>query len=595
MPIDVVMPQMGESIFEGTITKWLKKTGDAVLKDEPLFEISTDKVDAEIPSPVAGILAEIKAPEGSTVEVNTVVAVVAESAAEAAEPTAGPQSSGKPAAPRATAPAPPAGKQESRVVESAGRPSSESAPLASRTEVVMPQMGESIFEGTITRWLKKTGDQVRRDEPLFEISTDKVDAEITAPVSGVLTEIKVPEGATVQINTVVAVIGGEASVAQPDGSPRQQAPAVASPATEARAAAPPSPASLPSPAAPAEPGPSEDREHIRSSPLVRRMARENNLDLRRITGSGSDGRITKEDVLRYMAQGGAAQGGAAPAEAAQPSPAVPTPAVVPGAPSTVTPAAVLTSPQGLSKTPPAPEVPPQVGPQGLVPMSRMRSIIAQRMVESRHTSPHAYSVYKIDMTRIVRLREREKASFEQRNSVKLTYMPFIAAAVVKALGKFPILNASLENNAIRYHQNVNLGIAVALEWGLIVPVVTRAEELSFIGLARAIADLAERARTKKLKPEEASGSTFTLTNSGVFGGEYGTPIINQPEAAILAIGGLRKEPAVLTDAEGNDTLAIRSMQHLCIGFDHRLVDGADAGKFMLEVQKILENWDRPIG
>jgi 2-oxoglutarate dehydrogenase E2 component (dihydrolipoamide succinyltransferase) len=261
----------------------------------------------------------------------------------------------------------------------------------------------------------------------------------------------------------------------------------------------------------------------------------------------------------------------------------------------VTPAAVLTSPQGLSKTPPAPEVPPQVGPQGLVPMSRMRSIIAQRMVESRHTSPHAYSVYKIDMTRIVRLREREKASFEQRNGVKLTYMPFIAAAVVKALGKYPILNASLENNAIRYHQSVNLGIAVALEWGLIVPVVTRAEELSFIGLARAIADLAERARTKKLKPDEASGSTFTLTNSGVFGGEYGTPIINQPEAAILGIGGLRKEPTVLTDAEGNDTIAIRSMQHLCIGFDHRLVDGADAGKFMLEVQKILENWDKPIG
>jgi len=585
MPIDVVMPQMGESIFEGTITKWLKKTGDAVQKDEPLFEISTDKVDAEIPSPVAGVLAEIKAPEGSTVEVNTVVAVVTESEADASEPRATAQDSDrqgsdKPPAPRSSAPASGAGKQESRDVESAGRPSSESAPSSSGTEVVMPQMGESIFEGTITRWLKKAGDQVRRDEPLFEISTDKVDAEITAPVSGVLTEIKVPEGATVQINTVVAVIGGEASVAQPDGVPTKHAAAVASPATEARAAAPPSPASLPSPSAPAEPGPSENREPIRSSPLVRRIARENNLDLRRITGSGSNGRITKEDVLRYMAQGGAAQ-----AEAA-----VPTPAVVPGAPSSVTPAAVPTSAQGLSKTPPAPEV-----PQGLVPMSRMRSIIAQRMVESRRTSPHAYSIYKIDMTRVVRLREREKASFEQRNGVKLTYMPFIAAAVVKALGKFPILNASIENNAIRYHQNVNLGIAVALEWGLIVPVVTRAEELSFIGLARAIADLAERARTKKLKPEEASGSTFTLTNSGVFGGEYGTPIINQPEAAILAIGGLRKEPVVLTDAEGNDTIAIRSMQHLCIGFDHRLVDGADAGKFMLEVQKILENWDKPIG
>jgi 2-oxoglutarate dehydrogenase E2 component (dihydrolipoamide succinyltransferase) len=225
----------------------------------------------------------------------------------------------------------------------------------------------------------------------------------------------------------------------------------------------------------------------------------------------------------------------------------------------------------------------------------MRSIIAQRMVESRHTSPHAYSVYKIDMTRIARLREREKAGFEQRNAVKLTYMPFIAAAVVEALGKYPILNASLENNSIRYHQNVHLGIAVALEWGLIVPVVTRAEDRSFLGLTRAIADLAERARNKKLKPEEASGSTFTLTNSGVFGGEYGTPIINQPESAILAIGGLRKEPVVHTDAEGNDTIAIRSVQHFCIGFDHRLIDGADAGRFMLDVQKTLETWDREIG
>ena len=228
-------------------------------------------------------------------------------------------------------------------------------------------------------------------------------------------------------------------------------------------------------------------------------------------------------------------------------------------------------------------------------MSRMRSIIAQRMVESRQTSPHAYSVYKVDMTRVVRVREREKTAFEQRNGVKLTYMPFIAAAVIEGLSKFPILNSSLENNSIRYHQNVHLGIAVALEWGLIVPVVMNAEELSFIGLARAIADLAERARNKKLKPEEASGSTFTLTNPGVFGGEYGTPIINQPEAAILAIGGLHKEPVVLTDGEGNDTIAIRSMMQFCLGFDHRLIDGADSGKFMLDVQKTLETWDKPIG
>jgi 2-oxoglutarate dehydrogenase E2 component (dihydrolipoamide succinyltransferase) len=225
----------------------------------------------------------------------------------------------------------------------------------------------------------------------------------------------------------------------------------------------------------------------------------------------------------------------------------------------------------------------------------MRSIIAQRMVESEHTAPHAYTIYKVDMTRVVRIRQRQKAGFEQRNGVKLTYMPFIAAAAVEALGKFPIVNASLEGSSIRYHQNVHLGIAVALEWGLIVPVIRQAEDRSFLGLARAIADLADRARTKRLKPDEASGSTFTLTNSGVFGGEFGTPIINQPESAILAIGGLRKEPVVLTDADGNDTLAIRSVQHYCLGFDHRTIDGGDAGKFMSEFKTILENWDKEIG
>ncbi len=446
-------------------------------------------------------------------------------------------------------------------------------------DVVMPQMGESIFEGTITKWLKKAGDTVQKDEPLFEISTDKVDAEIPAPVGGVLTEIKVPEGSTVEINTVVAVIGGEKKEAQPDGSPASDPAGKTDAGTEARAAAPPSPAALPAPAEPAEPGPEMGSQRIRSSPLVRRMAKEHDLDLKRIAGTGSAGRITKDDVTRYIADGGAAP--------------APTPAVVTSATSTVTPAAVTTAPETSSR--PAASSKTPAPPQGVVPMSRMRSIIAQRMVESRKTIPHAYSVYQLDMTRIARLREREKSGFEKRNGLKLTYMPFIAVAVVEALRKFPIINASLEGNSIHYHQNIHLGIAVALEWGLIVPVVTQAEERSFLGIARAIVDLAERARGKKLKPEEATGSTFTLTNSGVFGGEYGTPIINQPESAILAIGGLRKEPAVLTDAEGNDTIAIRSMQQFCLGFDHRLIDGADAGKFMLEMQKTLEHWDQEIG
>ncbi len=591
MPTDVVMPQMGESIFEGTITKWLKKAGDPVGKDEPLFEISTDKVDAEIPSPVAGVLTEIKVPEGATVAINEVVAIVAGTAEEAkpapSSPAKTPAAKPEPAqaaAPEAVAPsAPPQAPAPTKQA-----PKAQSAPPQ---VVVMPQMGESIFEGTITKWLKKVGDSVARDEPLFEISTDKVDAEIPSPVAGLLTEIKAEEGATVAINSVVAVIGGTAAgedpegpseppLAQPDGSPTSKAPASDAPSTEARAAAPPSPASMPPPAADAEPGPEASLDSIRSSPLVRRIARENNIDLRRIPGSGSAGRITKEDVLRYLADG-------------SPGQTPPTADKVPAAPATVTPAAAtLAPPQPSSRPSPRPEVAaPQAGVQ---PMSRMRSIIAQRMVESRHTSPHAYSVYKIDMTRIARLREREKTGFEQRNGIKLTYMPFIASAVVDALRKFPILNASIEGSNIRYHANIHLGIAVALEWGLIVPVIARAEERSFLGIARAIADLAERARTKKLKPEEASGSTFTLTNSGVFGGEYGTPIINQPEAAILAIGGLRKEPAVLTDKEGNDTLAIRSVQYLCLGFDHRLIDGADAGRFMLDVQKTLETWDRDL-
>lgn len=547
MPIDVIMPQMGESIFEGTITKWLKKAGDAVQKDEPLFEISTDKVDAEIPSPVSGVLSEIKVPEGETVEVNTVVAVLAESGKTEMPAKTAPQATAAQSSPKQPAPA--TQKLEAQAPQLAG------------IEIVMPQMGESIFEGTITQWLKKAGDTVQKDEPLFEISTDKVDAEIPSPVAGVLREIKVPAGETVQVNTIVAVIGGTAAAAQPDGTPVAAA-APNTAATEARAAAPPSPAAMPAPAEDATPGPGFSTEPIRSSPLVRRMAREHNLDLRRIHGTGSSGRITKDDVLAYLKDGGAA--------------AAPTAGRVPAAPSTVTPAAVV--------SPGASEV-PQVEP-----LSRMRSIIAQRMVESRQTIPHAYSIYKVDMTRVVRLREKSRAAFEQRHGVKLTYMPFIAAATIQALRKYPIVNAALEGNNIRYHQNIHLGIAVALEWGLIVPVIRQAETRSFADLARTIADLAERARTKKLKPEEASGSTFTLTNSGVFGGEYGTPIINQPESAILAIGGLKKEPVVLTDAEGNDTIAIRSMQQYCIGFDHRIIDGADAGKFMTAFKDALENW-----
>jgi len=424
----------------------------------------------------------------------------------------------------------------------------------------MPQMGESIFEGTITKWLKKPGDTVQQDEPLFEISTDKVDAEIPSPVAGVLSEIKVQAGTTVQINTVVAVISGAGTAG-------------------AKAAPSPSPApSSPVPAAEpvAETEAAESGERVRSSPLVRKIAKENNLDLRQVSGTGSAGRITKEDILGYLAKG-------APTAPA-PKPAAPIPAPAPAA-AAAKPAA-----------PPPPAVAP-VATAGdeLVPLTRMRSIIAQRMVDSKRTSAHVHTVFKIDMSRIVRIREKEKSKYEQRNGVKLTYMPFISRAVIATLRKMPIVNASMEGDAIRYHKNINLGIAVALDWGLIVPVIRQAEDKSFLGIARAIVDLAERARAKKLKPEEVASGTFTITNPGIFGEQFGTPVINQPESAILGVGGLFKEPTVVTDESGSDSIAIRNIIRLTLGFDHRIIDGADAGKFMAELKKYLENWSEDIG
>ena len=552
MPTDVIMPQMGESIFEGTITKWLKKPGDQVQRDEPLFEISTDKVDAEIPSPAAGTLSEIKVGEGATVQINTVVAVLSEDGSAAAPAPAAPKAEA--ATPQADGNSAPAAKAEPPAASSATPTSSKAI------DVVMPQMGESIFEGTITKWLKKVGDTVAQDEPLFEISTDKVDAEIPSPTAGTLTEIKIAEGATVQINTVVAVIGGAAGAS---------AAPVASPAPAAKAEAPQAAA------APTEASPDAEEtvsvDGVRSSPLVRKIAKDNNLDLSKVKGTGSAGRITKEDALAAIAQRGTAP---AASPAAAPVPAAAAPAAAKPAPAA-----------------PAPSVP--LGE--LVPLSRMRSIIAQRMVDSKHTSPHVHTCFKIDLTKIVKLREKEKSKYEQRNGVKLTYMPFITRAVVNTLRKMPIVNASMEGEGIRYHKNVNIGIAVALDWGLIVPVIKEAEDKSFLGIARSIVDLAERARGKKLKPDEVGGGTFTITNPGIFGEQFGTPIINQPESAILGVGGLFKEPTVITDESGSDAIAVRSIIRLTLGFDHRIVDGADAGKFMQEVKKYLENWSEDIG
>ncbi|HET9838639.1 MAG TPA: 2-oxoglutarate dehydrogenase, E2 component, dihydrolipoamide succinyltransferase [Candidatus Angelobacter sp.] len=582
MATDVLMPQMGESIFEGTITKWLKKPGDKVQRDEPLFEISTDKVDAEIPAPAAGVLKEIKVKEGATVQVNTVVGVIdAEGAAAAAPPQkaappaqskATPQADGAPAAQQ-----PPATEKSAPVQQE--QAASPGANGGAGTDVVMPQMGESIFEGTITKWLKKPGDKVQRDEPLFEISTDKVDAEIPAPASGVLREIKVKEGTTVQVNTVVAVIGGAgapaAAPAKPAVAASQPAKPVAAPAPQQPQAAQPH---LEVVASQAGDG-GHAGERVRSSPLVRRIAKENNIDLARVAGTGLGGRISKQDIQSFIQQYGAGQPGRPQAVTAPP------PQRAAGAQAAAVP---------TPSRPPAP-APVQALPGELVPMTPMRKKIAERMVESKHTSAHVHSIFKIDMTRIAKLRERKRKDWEARNGVKLTYMPFIAKAMLHGIRVKPIVNASVVGDAIQYHKTVNIGIAVALDWGLIVPVVKGAENLSFVGLQRAISDLGERARSKKLVPDDVQGGTITITNPGIFGPQFGLPIILQPQVAILGVGGIFKEPVVVTDADGNDSIAVRHIVRLSIGYDHRIVDGADADQFMVAVREYLEGFDEDIG
>ena len=610
MPIDVVMPQMGESITEGTLTKWLKKPGDPVERDEPLFEISTDKVDAEIPSPAAGIMGQIKIEEGSTVQINTVVCTIDEAgsvssaAAPAAVTAAGPDLKEDTATPAAEATAAKDEAINSSASSASAAPSAEPV-AAAGTDILMPQMGESITEGTITKWLKNVGDTVQRDEPIFEISTDKVDAEIPSPVAGTLTEIRIKEGATVTINTVVAVIGG-------GGGSAAAKPVAAAPAPAAQAPA----------ATSASVG-----ETPRSSPLVRKIASENNVDLHQVPGTGAAGRITKQDILGHLdkpagqatiqqasgqqASGQQASSQQASSQQASSQPTTPGIAAAASAPQQSPAQTAASVGSGTGTTPiqaslsavqsaPATTAPAKAagGVQQLgelVPMTKMRSIIARRMVESKATSPHVHTVFKIDMTRIVRLREKEKAKYEQRNGVKLTYMPFITRAAVVALRKHPVVNAAIQGEAIFYNRNINIGIAVALDWGLIVPVVKQCEEKNFLGIARSIVDLADRARTKKLAPDEVSGGTFTLTNAGIFGEQFGTPIINQPQAAILGIGGLNKEALVLTDKDGQDTIAIRSIQRFTLGFDHRIVDGADAGKFMTDFKAYLENWSEDIG
>jgi 2-oxoglutarate dehydrogenase E2 component (dihydrolipoamide succinyltransferase) len=482
------------------------------------------------------------------------------------------------------------------------------------TEVVMPQMGESIAEGTITRWMKKVGEQVERDEPLFEISTDKVDAEIPSPAAGTLTQVLFKEGDTVEVNKVVAYIGeaGEAGAAPapPAEAPKQEAAAAsAAPASQAAVSAPPPPQPPPAPQQPTTPAPqqraaapqtatppappaqptapaqplgggssaqaaerpseestAEELRRTRSSPLVRKIAAEHNIDISRLEGTGASGRVTKNDILSYI-ESGAALSPQQAAAAAQPQTEARAPQQAP--------------------QPSAPPAQPGEGDR-VEPMSVMRKKIAEHMTMSQRTSAHVATVYEIDMTRVHRLREQKKAEFQQRVGTKLSYMPFIFQAITQAIRRFPVFNSQVAGDQIIYKRDINLGMAVALDWGLIVPVIKRADDLSIAGLAKAANDLAERARAKQLKPDEVAGGTFTITNPGVFGGLFGTPIINQPQVAILGVGTIEKRAKVVTTEDGEDLIAVRHMAYFALSFDHRIIDGADAERFLSYVKELLE-------
>jgi pyruvate dehydrogenase E2 component (dihydrolipoamide acetyltransferase) len=469
-------------------------------------------------------------------------------------------------------------------------------------DIVMPQMGESIFEGTITKWLKKPGDKVERDEPLFEISTDKVDAEIPSPSAGVLKEIKVGEGKTVPIQTVVGVIdavgdgvaAAKAAALAPAPAPRaaeQARPAAPTPSAKPQIVPPaqvPRPAA-PAPAAASGPGPAPSRpagERIHSSPLVRRMAKEHGIDLATVPGTGAGGRISKQDIEAYLAGG------------AQPS----TEAAAPAAAAYVPP---VSAPQRAVALPPPPASPggqahvafesavPRekmyFGNYEVQPMSIMRQRIAEHMIASKHVSPHVYSVDEVDMSKVASLRAKAKDEFEKRYETKLTFMPFFVKAAVAGLRAYPTMNASLDGTNVILHKEINIGIAVALDWGLIVPVIKNADEKNLLGIQRNLNDLAERARTKKLKPEEVQEGTFSITNPGVFGGLFGLPVISQPNVGILGLGAIEKRPVVI-----NDSIAIRSMCYVTLSYDHRVVDGAIAHQFLHKVKETLENWSEPL-
>ncbi|MFZ9986675.1 MAG: 2-oxoglutarate dehydrogenase, E2 component, dihydrolipoamide succinyltransferase [Candidatus Nanopelagicales bacterium] len=565
MPVSVTLPPLGESVTEGTVTRWLKQVGDTVAADEPLVEVSTDKVDTEIPAPASGVILAIRVPEDSTVEVGAELAVIGD-ASETSETAAAPAPAPA-AAPPAPAPAPTVPAPAQAAPASAAPTGSGSG----TTSVVLPPLGESVTEGTVTRWLKQVGEAVAADEPLVEVSTDKVDTEIPAPVGGIVLAIRVPEDSTVAVGAELAVIG-DAGALSGDAPAPAAAPAPA-PAPAAAPAPAPAPVAAPVPAAPvtpsapadpaasapaASPTGSDDESYV--TPLVRKLAAEKGVDLATVTGTGVGGRIRKQDVLA------AAESAAAPTASAPASAASAAPATAPAAPS------AQATMRGTTQS-----------------MSRLRKVIAERMVESLQVSAQLTTVVEVDVTRIAQLRDRAKHDFEAREGVKLTFLPFFAKAAVEALAAYPSLNASIDVGAgtVTYHGEVNLGVAVDTDRGLLVPVVRDAGDLSVAGLARRITDLADRTRTNKVSPDELSGGTFTITNTGSRGALFDTPIINQPQVAILGTGSVVKRPVVISDG-GSDVIAIRSMVYLARTYDHRLVDGADAARFLSAVRARLE-------
>ena len=565
MSVNVTMPALGESVTEGTVTRWLKAVGDTVAVDEPLLEVSTDKVDTEIPSPAAGVLLSIQADEDATVEVGAILATIGE-AAEAGAPSAPAPATPAPAAPAPAAePAPTAPVTEPAPAAPAAAPAAP-ASSADATPVLMPALGESVTEGTVTRWLKAVGDTVAVDEPLLEVSTDKVDTEIPSPVAGVLLSIQADEDATVEVGAVLATIG---SAAAAPATPAAPAPTPAAPPAAPTPAAATAAAAVPAaPATPVAAAAPVDNADSYVTPLVRRLATQHGVDLATVKGTGVGGRIRKSDVLQAAID-------MKPAAAASPTPAAPTP----GAPATAAPATTAAAPAAGALR------------GSTEKMSRLRKVIAERMVESLQVSAQLTTVVEVDVTRIAQLRARFKGEFSAREGVNLSFLPFFCKAAIEALKQFPQVNASIDMAAgtVTYHEAEHLGIAVDSERGLLVPVIRDAGDLNIAGLARRIADLADRTRTNKLSPDELSGGTFTVTNTGSRGALFDTPIINQPQVAILGTGAVVKRPIVVSDGTGQDVIAIRSMVYLALTYDHRIVDGADAARFLSAIKSRLED------